>query len=88
MWLAAPERDPRDTEGLVAIDEIDLHQDLGVQGVLLPTLRQLLPNVQWIVTTQSGAVAGSAATHEVLALRRLPERDEVEVYSGSDARTH
>lgn len=88
MWLAAPERDPRDTEGLVAIDEIDLHQDLGVQGLLLPTLRELLPNVQWIVTTQSGAVAGSAATHEVLALRRIPEKDEVEVYSGSDARTH
>jgi hypothetical protein len=88
MWLAAPERDPRDTEGVVAIDEIDLHQDLGVQGLLLPTLRELLPNVQWIVTTQSGGVAGSAATHEVLALRRLPEKDEVEVYSGSDARTH
>lgn len=88
MWLARPERDPRDTEGVVAIDEIDLHQDPAVQGLLVPTLRELLPNVQWIVTTQSGGVAGSAATHEVLALRRLPEHDRVEVYSGSDARTH
>lgn len=88
MWLARPERDPRDTEGVVAIDEIDLHQDAGVQGLLIPTLRELLPNVQWIVTTQSGGVAGSAATHEVLALRRLPEHDRIEVYSGSDARTH
>lgn len=88
MWLARPERDPRDTEGVVAIDEIDLHQDPTVQGMLLPTLRELLPNVQWIVTTQSGVVAGSAATHEVLALRRLPEHDRVAVYSGSDARTH
>src|SRR5690606_39344221 len=65
MWLARPERDPRDTEGVVAIDEIDLHQDPTVQGMLLPTLRELLPNVQWIVTTQSGVVAGSAATHEI-----------------------
>lgn len=88
MWLARPERDPRDTEGVVAIDEIDLHQDASVQGLLIPTLRELLPNVQWIVTTQSGGVAGSAATHEVLALRRLPEHDRIAVYSGSDARTH
>lgn len=88
LWLARPERDPRDTEGVVAIDEIDLHQDAAVHGLLIPALRELLPNVQWIVTTQSGGVAGSAATHEVLALRRLPEQDEVEVYSGSDARTH
>ncbi|HEY6723417.1 MAG TPA: hypothetical protein VI197_05270 [Polyangiaceae bacterium] len=88
MWLARPERDPRDTEGVVAIDEIDLHQDPAVQALLVPSLRELLPNVQWIVTTQSGGVAGSAATHEVLALRRLPEHDRVEVYSGSDARTH
>lgn len=88
MWSAHPGRDPRDSEGVVGIDEIDLHQDPVAQASLVPTLRELMPNVQWIATTSSGVVAGSVATHEVLALRRLPERDQVDVFVGSDARTH
>lgn len=88
MWAAHPGRDPRDSEGVAAIDEIDLHQDPAAQASLVPTLRELMPNVQWIVTTSSGLVAASVATHEVLALRRLPERDQVDVFVGTDARTH
>ncbi len=88
LWAAYGGRDPRQSEGVVAVDEIELHQDPGVQASLVPRLRELLPLVQWIITTTSAAVASSVDTREVLALRRLPEREYVEVFAGSDARTH
>lgn len=88
LWVAHAGRDPRECEGVVGLDEVELHQDTAAQAGIVPTLRELLPMVQWILTTTSGVVAGSADTREVLALRRFPERDTVEVFVGSDARTH
>jgi hypothetical protein len=88
LWAAYAGRDPRECEGVVLVDEIELHQDSAVQACIVPTLRELLPRVQWIVTTTSALVASSADTREVQALRRLPELDHVEVFVGSDARTH
>jgi hypothetical protein len=88
LWAAYPGRDPRECEGVVMIDEIDLHQDPVVQAGLIARLRAALPHVQWIVTTTSPTVAGSCDTREVLALRRLPEVDRVELFVGSEARTH
>ena len=88
LWAAYPARDPRESEGVVLIDEIDVHQDPGVQSVLVAALRSALPRVQWLVTTTSPAVAGSSDTRSVLALRRLPEFDRVQLFIGSEARTH
>jgi hypothetical protein len=88
LWAAYPGRDPRLSEGVVAIDEVDLHQDPGIQGELVNTLRNALPNVQWILTTTSPVVAGSCDIREVLALRWLPDIDHVELYLGTEARTH
>lgn len=88
LWAAYPDVDPRAAEGVVAIDEIDLLQDRHVQTRLVPTLESALPSVQWIVTTTSPVVAGSSDTREVLALRRLPERERVELFTGAEARTH
>ncbi len=88
LWAAYPDLDPRTAEGVVAIDEIDLLQDRHVQSQLVPALQNALPNVQWIVTTTSPVIAGSSETRDVLALRRLPERDRVELFIGAEARTH
>lgn len=88
LWTAYPDRDPRTTEGVVLIDDVDLHQDASVQARLLPTLTEVLPMVQWIVTTTSPLVAQSCDVREVLALRRLPELDQVAVFSGPEALTH
>jgi predicted ATP-binding protein involved in virulence len=88
LWAAYPGTDPRAAEAVVAIDEVDLHQDPGVQGHLVPALRRALPRVQWLLTTTSPAVAASCEAREVLALRRLPDGERIELYVGDQARTH
>jgi hypothetical protein len=88
LWSAYPGEDPREGEGVVLIDEVDLHQDPAVYDDLVATLRSSLPRVQWILTSSSPDLAASVASDEVLALRRLPEQDRVALFVGSTARTH
>ena len=88
LWAAYPDQDPRDSEGVIAIDEVDLHQDTQVQQHLIAALREALPEAQWILTTASPVVAGAADARAVLALRQLPEADGVRVFAGDQARTH
>ena len=88
LWAAYPGRDPRECEGVIAIDEVDLHQDPAVVQELIPTLRRLLPHVQWILTTTSAALAAGCRTSDILALRREPEDETVELFVGAQARTH
>jgi len=88
LWAAYPDRDPRDSEGVVAVDEVDLHQDNQVQQNLLGALQEALPKAQWIVTTSSPVIAACAAAGAVFALRPLPEGNSVRVFTGEHARTH
>jgi hypothetical protein len=88
MAAAYPVRDPLEAEGVVLIDEVDLYQDRGDVERLVPALRSALPAVQWILTTSSAAVAGTADTRDVLALRRTRDKHRVEVFAGTAARTH
>ncbi|MEI9947466.1 MAG: hypothetical protein WDO74_00390 [Pseudomonadota bacterium] len=94
LWAAYPDHDPRQSEGVIAIDEVDLHQDPQVQQRLLPAFREALPGAQWILTTASAVLASSADARAVLALRPLPEdagvgaREGVRVFAGDQARTH
>jgi hypothetical protein len=88
LWAAYPERDPLEAEGIVAIDEVDLHQDPTLLSKLVPALRLALPKVQWIVTTTSPVVAASCEVTDVIALRRRSEQDTVELFTGELARTH
>lgn len=88
LWAAYPGRDPRLAEGVVAIDEVDLHQDQAVQERLVSVLRANLPCVQWILTTSSPTVAAACDSSSVLALRRLPKEENVELFVGAQARTH
>jgi len=88
LWAAYPGQDPREVEGVVMIDEIDVHQDAAVQDRLVATLRSTLPKVQWILTSSSPTLAASCSPEEVLALRRLPENERVELFVGDTALTH
>lgn len=72
-----------ETRGVVLIDEVDLHLHPEWQRVVLPTLSEVLPNVQFIVTTHSPLVVGSLeATNLYLlveeegasVIKRLPEQ--------------
>ncbi|MEP7049007.1 MAG: hypothetical protein ABJB12_01590 [Pseudomonadota bacterium] len=88
LWAAYPDQDPRASEGVIAIDDVDLHQDAQVQQALVATFREALPEAQWILTTASPVVAGAADARAVLALRPLPEAEGVRVFAGDQARTH
>jgi hypothetical protein len=62
--------DPRQREGVVAIDDVEAQQDPSMLRVLVPLLRTALPNVQWVLTTSSAQLAMACAPGEVVALRR------------------
>ena len=87
LWSAYPDRDPRIAEGVIAIDEADLHQDASVLVKLPSTLRAALPAAQWILTTSSPLLASAVSAGEVLALRSSAE-GKVELHSGPAATTH
>lgn len=65
MAIAAPtDPEPLERPAIVLIDEIDLHLHPGLQRTLLPRLRQVFPNVQFVTTTHSPQVLSSVlATH-------------------------
>lgn len=88
LWAAYPGQDPRTASGVVAIDEVALHQPPDVAGEIVGTLRETLPRVQWIFTTSSPDVASSVDASAVLALRRLPEQESVELFAGRAAQLH
>ncbi|MCX4244175.1 ATP-binding protein [Paraliomyxa miuraensis] len=88
LWAAYPTADPRTAEGVVAIDDVDLHQDAHVMAELVPTLRSSLLGVQWILTTASPTLAASVAPGQILALRRLGEDEPVSLFVDAHARTH
>ena len=87
LWAAYPDRDPRIAEGVVLIDEVDLHQDANVAPKLPGALRAALPSVQWLLTTHSPLLAAGVAPGEVLALRAGTE-GRVELHAGPSATTH
>lgn len=59
--LANPElEDPLKGEGLVLIDEIELHMHPTWQRKVLSVLKEVFPNIQFIITTHSPQVLGEA----------------------------
>lgn len=88
LWAAYPRQDPRSSEGVVAIDEFDLHQEPAVAIALLEVLRRALPHAQWIVTTSSLALCAAVESTELLTLRRGVSENRIEVHLGRDAVTH
>jgi hypothetical protein len=87
-WAAHPGRDPRDSEVVVTIDELDAYQDPAILDALPSALLEAMPGAQWILTTSSPLVAAACDARDVIALRRLPRTSQVELYLGSEARTH
>lgn len=57
LAIANPSREnPLEGEGIVLIDEVDLHLHPSWQGRIMPLLFRTFPNVQFIVTTHSPKV--------------------------------
>jgi hypothetical protein len=88
LWAAYRGRDPRDCEGVVAIDDFELQLGPAVYGRLLAVLRRALPRAQWILSTGSPFVAAECDASELVTLRRAPDSDVVTLYEGELALTH
>lgn len=70
LFAAYPGADaPRESEGVVGVDDAEAQQDPSMLKHLVPLLRRALPGVQWILTTSSSQLALACEAHEVLALR-------------------
>jgi hypothetical protein len=61
--------DPRHLEGLVLLDEIDLHLHPTWQRRIVPLLREIFPHLQFIVTTHSPLVLASFEREEIILLK-------------------
>jgi predicted ATP-binding protein involved in virulence len=60
---------PQMTEGVVLVDEIDMHLHPGWQQVVMGLLQAAFPRVQWVVTTQSPQVLSTVKVSSVRVLR-------------------
>jgi predicted ATPase len=66
-----------DNNGIVMVDEIDLHLHPEWQMNVLPTLAAALPNIQFIVTSHSPLIVGSLEWMNILLLKPAPSQSSV-----------
>jgi hypothetical protein len=77
MYLDIGEAIPLENmEGMVLIDELDLHLHPTWQVRLVPVLKRVFPNMQFIVTTHSPMLLPALERHEIMMLR-LDENGDV-----------
>ena len=67
--LNTEREDPLLGEGVVLIDEIDLHLHPRWQRTVVASLERTFPNCQFIITTHSPQVIGELATESVMLLK-------------------
>jgi predicted ATP-binding protein involved in virulence len=82
------ETSPREREGVVLVDDLELQQDGAIQRHLVPLLCKTLPRVQWIVTTASPEIASGCDPDQLVALRRMAASESVELHEGPLALIH
>ena len=61
---------PEKMEGLVLVDELDLHLHPRWQTALVPALKRIFPRLQFIATTHSAMLLPGLEQDEVLVLRQ------------------
>ena len=59
---------PLDGEGVVLIDEVDLHLHPQWQRMILPRLMETFPNCQFIVSTHSPQILGEVKSEHIIRL--------------------
>ncbi len=67
--IANPQMDnPLHGDGVILIDEIDLHLHPSWQRLMIPRLTEIFPNCQFIITTHSPQVISHVQPHSLLLL--------------------
>lgn len=74
----------QDTDGVVLIDEIDLHLHPAWQHRILSDLQAIFPKVQFIVTTHAPAVISSAKSENLVILKNYEVLDAAAEIYGND----
>lgn len=78
MAEANPNRpDPLNTEGVILIDEIDLHLHPGWQQTILPDLIETFPNIQFIATTHSPQVVSTVPAESLRVIDWIGDKPQV-----------
>lgn len=67
--------------GVVVIDEIDVHLHPGAQRKVITHLRELFPNIQFILSSHSPFVAQSLKQNEIFRLDRDKEQKQTVIRS-------
>jgi hypothetical protein len=88
LAAAWPDRDPREGEGVVLLDDIEAEQPIFRQRTILSRLHHALPRVQWIITTSSPDVALGCSPSSLVVLRRRPGGAAIDLHEGVDAVLH
>ncbi|RLD21546.1 MAG: hypothetical protein DRI69_03760 [Bacteroidetes bacterium] len=73
-------------DGVVLIDEIDLHLHPNWQRTIVSALQMTFPNVQFIITTHSPLVLSGIKRESLLLLKKgevVPREDLPDIYSGT-----
>lgn len=71
LALANPlKKNPNEGEGIVLVDEIDLHLHPSLQRDVMKRLPKTFPNVQFILTTHSPQILGSSDGFDILFIDR------------------
>ncbi len=65
--------DPLQGEGVVLIDEIELHLHPKWQRKIIPSLTKTFPNCQFIITTHSPQVVSHVESDQIYVLESTPE---------------
>ncbi len=69
-------QDPLEGQGVVLIDEFELHMHVSWQRKIINVLKRTFPNIQFVITTHSPQVLGEVtADYNVFMLER--EREEI-----------
>ena len=70
-----------DCEGIILIDEIDIHLHVELQKDILPMLTTFFPNIQFIVTTHSPFVLSSLSNTVICDLEKKFVTEDLSSYS-------
>ena len=86
VWLEADDEvPPEEMEGLVLIDEIDLHLHPKWQASLIKSLKGAFPKIQFVATTHSPMVLPNLEADEVFILRQDETSGDVYVENTGEA---
>ena len=81
----ANQTNPQNGEGIILIDEIELHLHPGWQRKLVPALTKVFPNIQFILTTHSPQVLSNLKEENIRVIENFKLVKEINPVYGEDS---